>query len=98
MEKIVGKVIGNTTSTPMAVPDWLQTDENKADFIKNKPDIDGTLKTVRDDITNLQTSLDTKASAESVDAMAREVNESSEDVLKLTADVLGLSNEVRKVV
>lgn len=98
MEKIVGKVIGNTTSTPMAVPDWLQTDENKADFIKNKPDIDGTLKTVRDDITNLQISLDTKASADTVDAMAREVTETSEEVSKISSDVLGLSNEVRKVV
>ena len=98
MEKIVGKVIGNTTSTPMAVPDWLQTDENKADFIKNKPDIDGTLKTVRDDITNLQASLNTKASADTVDAMAHEVNEISEEVSKISSDVLGLSNEVRKVV
>lgn len=35
------KIIGNTTTTPMAVPDWNQTDETKADFIKNKPDIAG---------------------------------------------------------
>lgn len=98
MEKIVGKVIGNTTSTPMAVPNWLQTDETKADFIKNKPDIDGTLKTVRDDITSLQTSLNKKASTDTVDAMVKEINENSEEVSRISAEVVGLSNEVRKVV
>lgn len=34
------KIIGNTTATPNPRPDWNQTDETKADFIKNKPDID----------------------------------------------------------
>lgn len=33
----MAKIIGNTTATPMAVPDWAQTDETKADYIKNKP-------------------------------------------------------------
>ena len=33
------KVIGNPTTTPMAIPDWNQTDERKADYIKNKPEI-----------------------------------------------------------
>ena len=32
-------IMGNTTVTPMAVPDWNQTDPRKADYIKNKPDI-----------------------------------------------------------
>lgn len=31
------RVIGNPTITPMAVPDWNQTDPTKADYIKNKP-------------------------------------------------------------
>ncbi len=35
----MGKIIGNTTATPNPRPDWNQTDEAKADFIKNKPDI-----------------------------------------------------------
>ena len=30
------KIIGNTTATPMVVPDLAQTDPKKADFIKNK--------------------------------------------------------------
>lgn len=33
------KIIGNTTATPMAVPDWNQNDPTKADYIKNKPNI-----------------------------------------------------------
>ena len=32
----MAKVIGNTIATPMAVPDMAQTDERKADFVKNK--------------------------------------------------------------
>lgn len=30
-------IIGNTTTTPYPQPDWNQTDETKADYIKNKP-------------------------------------------------------------
>jgi hypothetical protein len=33
----MSKIIGNTTATPNPRPDWNQTDETKADFIKNKP-------------------------------------------------------------
>lgn len=42
------KIIGNTTTTPMATPDWNQTDETKADYIKNKPTI-----LTEDDVVNL---------------------------------------------
>lgn len=37
MKRINGKVIGDLVATPMPIPDWLQEDEKKADFIKNKP-------------------------------------------------------------
>ena len=41
-ESVVGdRIIGNTTTTPRPKPDWNQTDETKADYIKNKPDIAG---------------------------------------------------------
>lgn len=33
----MSKIIGDTTATPNPRPDWLQTDETKADYIKNKP-------------------------------------------------------------
>ena len=32
-------IIGNPTVTPMAIPDWNQTNSTKADYIKNKPDV-----------------------------------------------------------
>lgn len=32
------KIIGNPTTTPYPRPDWNQTDETKADYIKNKRD------------------------------------------------------------
>lgn len=31
------KIIGNTTATPVAIPDFKQVDARKADYIKNKP-------------------------------------------------------------
>lgn len=35
----MAKIIGNTTATPNPRPDWNQTDETKADYIKNKPTV-----------------------------------------------------------
>ena len=35
----MNKIVGNPTITPYPRPDWNQTDETKADFIKNKPDL-----------------------------------------------------------
>lgn len=34
------KIIGNVVGLPSPRSNWNQTDETKADFIKNKPDID----------------------------------------------------------
>ena len=36
----MAKIIGNTTATPNPRPDWNQEDETKADYIKNKPDVE----------------------------------------------------------
>ena len=35
----MSKIIGSITTTPMAIPDWNQDNPNKADYIKNKPEI-----------------------------------------------------------
>jgi hypothetical protein len=35
----MSKIIGNTTTTPVPRSDWAQTNPEKVDFIKNKPDI-----------------------------------------------------------
>lgn len=32
-----GEMLGNANTTPMAVPDWEQTNPNKSDYIKNRP-------------------------------------------------------------
>lgn len=44
----MAKIIGNVTATPNPRPDWNQTDETKADYIKNKPfdDVDAALSLV----------------------------------------------------
>lgn len=34
---MVKRIIGNPTTTPMAIPDWNQDKQTKADHIKNKP-------------------------------------------------------------
>lgn len=33
----MSKIIGNPTTTPMAIPDYDQNNEKKADYIKNRP-------------------------------------------------------------
>lgn len=37
----MAKIIGNTTAMPNPRADWAQTDETKADYIKNKPNLTG---------------------------------------------------------
>lgn len=38
------KIIGGTTATSMRIPDWNQKNPNRADYIKNKPDVANALK------------------------------------------------------
>lgn len=35
----MGKIMGNVVGLPSPRSDWNQTDEKKADYIKNKPEI-----------------------------------------------------------
>ena len=60
----MAKIIGNTTATPMAIPDWNQTDEKKADYIKNKPTL-GTLAS-KDEVTKENLSSDVQESLNAV--------------------------------
>lgn len=46
------EVIGNTTATPNPRSDWNQTDETKADYIKNKPDIAALERQIADILYN----------------------------------------------
>ena len=49
----MAKIIGNTTTTPMAIPDWNQKDEMKADYIKNKPALPDDIADLTATITEL---------------------------------------------
>jgi hypothetical protein len=60
----MSKIIGNTTATPVAVPDWNQTDESKADYIKNKPTL-GALA-AKDEVTKENLSMDVQESLNAV--------------------------------
>ena len=40
----MAKIIGGTATSSMLVPDWNQTNPNRADYIKNKPDVANALK------------------------------------------------------
>lgn len=40
------KIRGNTVGTTMPRPDWKQTDPRKADYIFNKPDIEGMMGSI----------------------------------------------------
>ena len=42
----IREIVGNTTATPTPPSDWNQTDETKADYIKNKPDINAINKQI----------------------------------------------------
>ena len=53
----MSKIIGNTTATPNPRPDWNQTDETKADYIKNKPEI-VTREYVDEQLGNVESALD----------------------------------------
>lgn len=44
----MAKIMGNIVGLPSPRSDWNQTDETKADFIKNKPDIDALEKKIGD--------------------------------------------------
>lgn len=43
----MAKIIGGTTATSVPVPDWNQNNPNRADYIKNKPDIAGFMAEVK---------------------------------------------------
>ncbi len=40
----MAKIVGGTAASSMLVPDWNQTNPNRADYIKNKPDVANALK------------------------------------------------------
>ena len=49
----MAKIIGNIVGLPNPKPDWNQTDENKANYIKNKPNIGSLDDLATDDKSSL---------------------------------------------
>lgn len=43
----MAKIVGGTAVSSMLVPDWNQTNPNKADYIKNKPDVANALDGIK---------------------------------------------------
>ena len=51
---MIKKIIGNTTATPVPRSDWEQADASKADYIKNKPNLDDVLRYSNQELTEEQ--------------------------------------------
>ena len=95
----MAKIIGNTTTTPMARPDWNQIDETKADYIKNKPvlgELSGKSQVSKDDLTSdVQASLDkADTSIQSIEGLATKeyVDSAIEDLKAYIDEILKGSN------
>lgn len=97
----MAKIIGNTTTTPMAIPDWNQEDSNKADYIKNKPELGSLAEKSEvnkvDLAADVQLSLDKADSAiQSIQGLATEdyVNTKIADMVDSAPATLNTLNEL----
>lgn len=68
----MSKIIGNTTTTPNPRPDWAQTDETKADYIKNKPTL-GTMAT-KSEVTKTDLAEDIQESLDKADSAVQSLD------------------------
>ena len=102
----MAKIIGNTTATPNPRPDWNQTDETKADYIKNKPDITGEINShnidadAHADIRQALDLLTNGASAEEIDGvkdLISYVNKHGSEVTQMQADIKANKNNISKI-
>jgi hypothetical protein len=72
------KIIGNTTATPNPSPDWLQADETKADYIKNKPVL-GTLAS-KDEVVKSDLSVDVQEALDNANSALQSYTETDPTV------------------
>lgn len=66
----MAKIFGNATTTPYPRPDWNQTDETKADYIRNKPTLG----------TGLSSNDYTDADKEKLDNMTKQMEDIETDI------------------
>ncbi len=88
----MSKIIGNTTATPMAIPDWEQTNPRMADYIKNKPDFDGLseqVKNIDDKVGDVSVSEQIESAILNLENLVYVSEENQESaVVPLNADTL----------
>lgn len=80
----MGKIIGNTTTTPIPRSDWTQTDKTKADFIRHKPEL-GTISG-KDIIEKSDLTTDIQSSLEEISSKANIVTVTTEEYEALTPE------------
>lgn len=51
------KIVGTPVGTPIVKPDWNQDDETQADYIKNKPNYDGSIASLQSQIDDIEESM-----------------------------------------
>lgn len=85
-----GTIIGDTTATPNPRPDWNQTDDTKANYIDNKPDISDVIRYSTQELTETQ-----KAQVRSnIDAGKSNFSGSYNDLTDIPASTsISVSNE-----
>ena len=91
----MSKIIGNPVGTTLPKPDWNQTDPNKGDYIKNKPDVEA-LKTLVGD-TSVADQINTAVanlldnSTEAVDSIyeLRDAMEDNADAITALEEIAG---------
>ena len=87
----MAKIIGNTTATPNPRPDWEQTDDAKADYIKNKPDLTDILRYGKQKLTDEQKDLArANIGAVSIEDVEAIVNGGNNGQISLTGELVEL--------
>ena len=91
----MSKIIGNPIGTTLPKPDWNQTDPNKGDYIKNKPDVEALKNLVGD--TSVADQINTAVanlldnSTEAVDSIyeLRDAMEDNADAISALEEIAG---------
>lgn len=106
------EIIGNTTATPNPRSDWNQTDETKADYIKNKPEVlteDEIVKLIKENGGGVGVQSDWQQIDESqldfiknkpdvyLKSEANEIFALASDMIELQAAINGVEEELRLI-
>ena len=90
----MAKIIGNTTATPNPRPDWEQTDETKADYIKTSTGF-STKGATKEDVALMVANVDKGILVKAAGGISG--LQDAEDFINLGASRLGTSRVVKAV-